>query len=122
METNGMPDITFGTILIYLAVVVIYIAAEWKIYEKAGKPGWAVLIPFYNIYVLLKIVGRPGWWLLLFFIPLVNIIIGIIVTNDLAKSFGQGVGFTLGLIFLSPVFILLLGFGNYKYIGPGAEL
>ncbi len=117
-----MPDITFGTILIYLAVVVIYIAAEWKIYEKAGKPGWAVLIPFYNIYVLLKIVGRPGWWLLLFFIPLVNIIIGIIVTNDLAKSFGQGVGFTLGLIFLSPVFILLLGFGNYKYIGPGAEL
>jgi uncharacterized membrane protein YhaH (DUF805 family) len=67
-------------------------------------------------------VGRPGWWLLLMLIPLVNFIVGIIVLNDLSKSFGQGVGFTLGLIFLSPIFILLLGFGDYKYIGPGATL
>lgn len=122
MNSYGMPEFTLGSILLYLAVAVIFIIAEWKIYEKAGKPGWAVLIPFYNLYVLLKIVGRPGWWLLLFFIPLVNFIIAIIVTNDLSKSFGQGVGFTLGLIFLSPVFILLLGFGDYKYLGPGAEM
>jgi hypothetical protein len=111
-----------GTILFYLAIMIVFIIGEWKIYEKGGQPGWAVLIPFYNIYVLLKLVGRPGWWLLLMFIPLVNLIVAIIVTNDLSKSFGQGVGFTLGLLFLSPIFILLLGFGDYKYIGKGATL
>ena len=115
------PTLGPGTILFYLAIVIVMIIAEWKIYQKGGQPGWAVLIPFYNIYVLLKLVGRPGWWLLLMLIPVVNIIIGIIVTNDLSKSFGQGVGFTLGLIFLSPIFILLLAFGDYKYIGPGAN-
>jgi hypothetical protein len=111
-----------GTILFYLAIMIVFIIGEWKIYEKGGQPGWAALIPFYNIYVLLKLVGRPGWWLLLMFIPLVNLIVAIIVTNDLSKSFGQGVGFTLGLLFLSPIFILLLGFGDYKYIGKGATL
>jgi hypothetical protein len=111
-----------GLILFYLAILVIIVIAEWKIYEKGGQPGWAVLIPFYNIYVLLKLVGRPGWWLLLMFIPLVNLIVAIIVTNDLSKSFGQGVGFTLGLIFLTPIFLLLLGFGDFKYIGKGAEM
>ena len=115
------PTLGTGTILFYLAIVIVMIIAEWKIYQKGGQPGWAVLIPFYNIYVLLKLVGRPGWWLLLMFIPVVNFIIGIIVINDLSKSFGQGVGFTLGLIFLSPIFILLLAFGDYKYIGPGAN-
>ena len=72
-----------------------------EVYEKGDQPGWACLIPFYNIYVLMKIVGRPGWWLILFFIPIVNIIIWIIVTIDLAKSFGKGTGFAVGLIFLA---------------------
>jgi len=116
------PALGLGAVLFYLAIIVVMIIAEWKIYEKGGQPGWAVFIPFYNIYVLLKMVGRPGWWLLLMFIPLVNLIIGIIVLNDLSKSFGQGVGFTLGLIFLSPIFILILAFGEYKYVGPGATM
>ena len=123
MDTESMyQNMGLGLILFYLAIVVIIVIAEWKIYEKGGQPGWAVLIPFYNIYVLLKLVGRPGWWLLLMFIPLVNLIVGIIVINDLSKSFGQGVGFTLGLIFLTPIFLLLLGFGDFKYIGKGAEM
>ncbi len=123
MDSESMfPTLGLGAMLFYLAIIVVMIIAEWKIYEKGGQPGWAVLIPFYNIYILLKMVGRPGWWLLLMFIPLVNLIIGIIVLNDLSKSFGQGVGFTLGLIFLSPIFILILGFGDYKYIGPGATM
>jgi len=123
MDTESMyQNMGLGLILFYLAIVVIIVIAEWKIYEKGGQPGWAVLIPFYNIYVLLKLVGRPGWWLLLMFIPLVNLIVAIIVTNDLSKSFGQGVGFTLGLIFLTPIFLLLLGFGDFKYIGKGAEM
>jgi hypothetical protein len=123
MDTESMyQNMGTGLILFYLAILVIIVIAEWKIYEKGGQPGWAVLIPFYNIYVLLKLVGRPGWWLLLMFIPLVNLIVAIIVTNDLSKSFGQGVGFTLGLIFLTPIFLLLLGFGDFKYIGKGAEM
>jgi len=106
-----------------LAVIVLLIIGEWKIFTKAGQPGWAVLIPFYNLYVFLQIVGRPTWWMLiLLFIPVVNLIFLVIMTNDLSKSFGQGIGFTLGLIFLSPIFILLLGFGDYKYIGKGATL
>ncbi len=124
MDSESMfQSMGLGSALFYLAIIVVMIIANWKIFEKGGQPGWAVLIPFYNIYVLLKLVGRPGWWLLLLlFVPIVNIIIAIIVTNDLSKSFGQGVGFTLGLIFLSPIFLLLLGFGDYKYIGPGATL
>jgi len=124
MDSESMfQSLGLGMVLLYLAVLVVIIVAEWKIYEKGGQPGWAVLIPFYNIYVLLKLVGRPGWWLLLLiFVPIVNIIIAIIVLNDLSKSFGQGVGFTLGLIFLLPIFVLILGFGDYKYVGPGATL
>ena len=87
-------------------------------YEKGNQPGWACIIPFYNTYVLMKIVGRPGWWLILFFIPIVNFIIWIIVSIDLAKSFGKGTGFAVGLIFLAPIFILILGFGPATYQGP----
>jgi len=99
-------------------IAVIMIAAMWKIFTKAGQPGWASLIPIYNIYVLCKIVGRPGWWVILMFIPFVNFIIGIILCIDLAKSFGQGVGFGLGLVFLSFIFYPILGFGSAQYQGP----
>ena len=107
-------------IVVYLAVIVIEIAALWQIFEKAGQPGWAAIIPIYNAYVLLKIVGRPVWWLLLFFIPLVNVIVEIVVANDLSKSFGRGVGFTVGLVLLGPIFIPILGFGSARYTGPAA--
>jgi hypothetical protein len=89
-------------------------------YEKAGQPGWACLIPIYNFYVLCKIVGRPGWWVILLFIPFVNVVIWIIVALDLAKSFGKGTGFAIGLIFLSVIFIMILGFGDDRYVGPAA--
>ena len=101
-----------------LLVAVIMIAAMWKIFTKAGQPGWACLIPIYNIYILCKIVGRPGWWVILMFIPFVNFVIGIILCIDLAKSFGQGVGFGLGLVFLSFIFYPILGFGSAQYQGP----
>ncbi len=123
MDSDGsMYGMGIGMVLFYVVLIVVLIVAQWKIFEKGGQPGWAVLIPFYNIYVLLKLVGRPGWWLILMLIPFVNFIVAIIVANDLSKSFGQGVGFTLGLIFLSPIFLLILGFGDYKYIGPGAGM
>ncbi len=107
-------------ILVWLALMVLFIAAGWKVFTKARQPGWAVIVPIYNVWVMLKIVGRPGWWIVLMLIPLVNFIIAIIVAVDLAKSFGHGVGFALGLIFLGPIFGLILGFGSSTYRGPAA--
>ena len=105
---------------VYLVFVVAVLAAFWRVFTKAGEPGWAILVPFYNIIVLLKIVGRPWWWLILAMIPLVNFIFAIIINVDLAKSFGKGVGFAIGLILLSPIFIMILGFGDATYQGPAA--
>lgn len=107
-------------LLVGLAIMVVIIAAMWKVFTKAGKAGWMVLIPIVNVYVLLKIAGRPGWWLILLIIPLVNLIISILVSMDIAKSFGKGAGFGLGLAFLGPIFYPILGFGSATYRGPAA--
>ena len=103
--------------LVYVAFIVLFIAAGWKIYTKAGQPGWAVLIPIYNMVVFLQIVKRPLWWILLCFIPLVNFILWIVLSSDLSKRFGRGLGTTLGLIFLAPIFYPILGFGDAEYQG-----
>ena len=106
--------------IFWLAVTILMIAACWKVFTKAGQPGWAAIIPIYNWYILCKIVGRPGWWVILFFIPFINFIIGIILCIDLAKSFGKGVGFAIGLILLGIIFFPILGFGSAQYQGPAA--
>lgn len=103
--------------IIWLALTVFMVASLWRVFTKAGRPGWAVLVPIYNMYILLQIVGKPGWWLLLMFIPLVNFIIGILVLVGLAKCFGKGGGFVAGMIFLPIIFYPILGFGDAKYIG-----
>lgn len=103
--------------VVYLAIVLATIAGVWKSFAKAGQPGWAALVPFYNTYVLLQIAGRPGWWLILLFVPLVGLVVAIITLLDLAKKFGKGAGFGLGLCFLPFVFWPLLGFGDAKYEG-----
>jgi uncharacterized membrane protein YhaH (DUF805 family) len=105
--------------IFWLAVTILMIAACWKVFTKAGQPGWAAIIPIYNWYILCKIVGRPGWWVILFFIPFINFIIGIILCIDLAKSFGKGVGFAIGLILLGIIFFPIL-FGSAQYQGPAA--
>lgn len=107
--------------LIYAAIFLLMIVSMWIIFTKANKPGWACLVPIYNIIVLLEIVGKPWWWLLLMLIPLVNFIILIWVLNLLAKSFGKGVGYTLGLIFLSFIFMPILAFGGATYTGPAGK-
>jgi hypothetical protein len=103
--------------IIYIAVIVLVIAGLWKTFVKAGEPGWAAIIPIYNYIVALKIIGRPIWWIILFFIPFVNFVVGIIVAIDLAKAFGKGTGFGIGLFFLSFIFIPILGFGDAQYQG-----
>jgi hypothetical protein len=116
-------------ILVVIAIVVIVfeIAALWQVFVKAGHPGWAAIIPIYNVWILLKIIGRPGWWILLFLfavIPfvgqLVVLVVSIIINVDLAKSFGKTVAFAVGLILLSFIFIPILGFGSSTYVGPSA--
>ena len=104
--------------LIYLAFVILILASAWKIFAKAGKPGWAAIIPIYNWVILLEIVGRPVWWIVLLLIPCVNIVIMCILMVELAKSFGKDVAFAIGLILLGVIFLPILGFGSAKYQGP----
>jgi len=114
--------VSFLLSLLYAAAIVLLFASEWVIYQKAGKRGWYSLIPVYNVLVLLQIVGKPWWWILLFLIPFVNIIFVIWMLNMLSKSFGKNEGFTVGLLFLSFIFLPILAFGKAKYAGPaGAE-
>ncbi|HMB01676.1 MAG TPA: DUF5684 domain-containing protein [Spirochaetota bacterium] len=108
----------FIAILYILLLIFLCIVPGWRIFSRAGKPGWAIFIPIYNIIVLLDIVGKPWWWLLLMLIPIVNIVISIMVTHLLAKSFGKGVGFTIGLILLGFIFFPILGYGNAPYNKP----
>lgn len=97
--------------------MVLMIASWWKMFSKAGQPGWAAIIPILNLYFFCKVAGRPGWWLILMFIPLVNFIIIIILCIDIAKAFGKGVGFGIGLIFLPFIFYPILAFGSAQYQG-----
>ena len=105
-------------VVIYLAVIIVSLAGMWKVFAKAGKPGWGAIVPIYNTILLLEIVGKPIWWLLLLFIPCVGIVVSVILCIELAKCFGKGAGFGLGLALLSPIFFPLLGFGDAKYRGP----
>jgi len=107
--------------IIYLAIIVAVVAGWWRIFTKAGEAGWKALIPIYNIMVALKIAGRETWWVILYFIPIVGLIISIIVGIDLAKSFGRGTGFGVGLALLNPIFAPILGFGSDTYKGPAAK-
>ena len=100
-----------------LALAVLGIVAMWKIFEKAGEPGWAAIIPFYNLYVLFKITWGEGWKFLFLLIPVANIVFAIITMVKLAKAFGKGGGFAVGLIFLGPIFYCILAFGQSQYLG-----
>jgi hypothetical protein len=108
----------FGGILFILfaiAIALFFIVSMWKVFVKAGQPGWGIFIPIYNIYLLLMIAGKPGWWLILYLIPLVNIVIGILVSIDIAKNFGKDAGFGIGLAFFGIIFYPILAFGSATY-------
>jgi len=106
-------------ILLFAISIALLIIPLWKIYLKAGKPGWASIIPIYNIIVYLEIIGKPWWWiLLLLFVPVANIIFAILMANELSKCFGKDAGFTVGLILLPFIFYPILGYGKAQYIKP----
>lgn len=104
--------------LVALAVTILTMAGMWKAFKKAGQPGWAAIIPIYNIIVMLQIIKKPLWWIVFYFIPFVNAVISVIALYYVSKVFGKGVGFTIGLIFLPFVFYPILGFGDAVYEAP----
>lgn len=103
--------------LIPLAIAILIIAGVWKVFTKAGQPGWGSLIPIYNLYLWTIIAKRPAWWILLMFVPVVNLVISIILCIDIAKYFGKGTGYGIGILFLGIIFLPMLGFGDAEYIG-----
>jgi len=109
-------------VVVYLLLIVLIIAGMWKVFEKAGQPGWAAIVPFYNAFVLTtKIAQKEILWFVLLFIPLVNIVAAIIVSIEVAKKFGKGAGFGVGLALLGFIFYPILGFGDAQYEGRGAH-
>ena len=124
-EAAGLIAIVFGALLIpSLILIAIYVIASWKIFEKAGQPGWAAIIPIYNLIVMLDVQGRPKWWVIWYLIPFVNqvsaLVMFIIQCLDYAKRFGKDGGFVAGLILLNPIFLLILAFGSAQYQGVSA--
>lgn len=106
--------------IISLILCLVVLVAFWKLFTKAGQPGWAAIIPIFNLYILCKIAGRPGWWVILMFIPLVNFIIWIVIAIDVAKKFGKGAGFGVGIALLSFIFVPILAFGDARYESTAA--
>jgi hypothetical protein len=104
-------------LLSWLTMVGVTIAGGWASFTKAGRPGWAILVPIYNTLTMIDIAGKPWWWLFLMMIPLAGIVFAIMIVIEFAKSYGKGVGFALGLAFLPFVFFPLLGFGDAEYEG-----
>jgi hypothetical protein len=118
-STGMSPAVAIILGLVYAAIVIFEIAALWKVFTKAGRPGWGAIIPIYNIYLLVKVAGRPGWWVILYIIPIVNIVIHLIVSLDLARNFGKGGAFgVFGLWLFQFIGIPILGFGSAQYQGP----
>ena len=109
-------------LVVYLAIIAIMIASYWKIFEKAGQPGWAAIVPFYNTYVLIvEVCKMPPIWFWLTLIPCVNFVVLIIlmfmIPFNLAEKFGKDAGFAVGLLLLGIVFLPILAFGSAKYQG-----
>ena len=111
-----------GMLVVWLAIMVFLIVSWWIVFKKAGQPGWAILIPIFNFLVILRIADKPWWWvfsILLAIIPIAGpilfLVVWILICNAISKSFGQGAGFTVGLVLLSVVFVPILAFGDYQY-------
>jgi hypothetical protein len=107
-----------GVVIVYVVLLAVMIASMWKVFTKAGEPGWAAIVPIYNLIVMLKIAGKPTWWVILFLIPCVGVVASIMVSISIAKSFGKDAGFGLGMAFLGFIFYPILAFGDARYQGP----
>jgi hypothetical protein len=125
VDNRAMPALLGGLAagfwLFGMVIGLFCIICAWKVYQKADRPGWAAIIPIYNVIVLLEIVGKPIWWFLLMLIPGVNLVIAVLVYIELAKSFGKDTAFAIGLLLLGFIFYAILAFGSARYLGPGGR-
>ena len=130
VSINGMEFISWylPNLLLYLliemvlAVSVLLATGAWYMYEKAGEPGWASIIPIYNLIVMCRIGGKPGWWVvMMLLVPIANIVFIIMLLNAIAKNFGKGPGFTVGLVFLQQIFCAILGYGGASYTNSATD-
>ncbi len=112
-EMSSGPGIVFW--IFYFIFIIFFAFVMWKIFVKAGKPGWGCIVPIYNNILQLEIAGRPIWWIFLMFIPFVNVVVSIIVLIDFAKAFGKGTGFAIGMLFLPFIFFPILAFDSSEY-------
>jgi len=126
MSGNAAGAGFFAVFLPVVLIVVVYMCfVLWKLYGKAGRPGWAAIVPFYSTYVMIKIAGRPGWWLILLFIPVVNVVVWIMIYLSFAKAFGRSAVFGFfGLFLFGVIGFSILAFGKSRYVladGPGPD-
>ena len=111
-ESCGYP---VGVLIFQLILMALIVVGLWKLFVKAGQPGWAAIIPLYNTIVMIQIAGKPIWWIILLFIPIVSLVISVLIAIGLAKNFGRGAGTAVGLVFLPFIFMLILAFGSAEY-------
>ena len=102
--------------VVSLAAWLILIASMWRVFTKAGQPGWHAIVPFLNTWTLIKVAGKPEWWFFLFFVPCVNSIVAFVVLYDVAKAFGRSSIFGVGTALFSPVFLPILAFGSSEHL------
>ena len=112
-----MEGLVVFLIIFYVAVIAVMAVSMWLVFEKAGQPGWAALIPVYNLIIFMRIIEKPWWWILLWMIPYAQLIWIIWGWNLLARKFGKTESFTVGLILLPFIFVPMLAFGSAKYEG-----
>lgn len=117
MAAAAVGAIGTGYVIFALALIVVSLIGMWKVFVKAGKPGWAAIVPFYNAYCLYEISFGNGWLFLLCFVPCVGAVFAIILNFKLAQAFGKDIGYGFGLLFLNFIFMMILGFGDAEYIG-----
>lgn len=124
MVYSIMAESALSSILLlaYIGMFLLIIVSTWKVFTKANKPGWASLIPIYNLYVMLKIGDNSGWFLLLMFVPILNIYAIGKMHVGIAEAFGKGIGWGLGLWFLPFIFFPILGFGDATYRGDSGRI
>ncbi|MEN9440370.1 MAG: hypothetical protein RLZ33_446 [Bacteroidota bacterium] len=122
-DLNDLYEVLAAYLVVLLLIAVYAVIVMWKVFTKAGQPGWAILIPFYNLYVYTQVVQRPNWWMILYFAsiipilgPIAVLVVSIMDSLRLAKVFGKSTGFGIGLIFLGIIFQSILAFGDAKYI------
>jgi len=120
MGAAALP-ILFVAVVLTVAPTVFMLVAMWQVYAKAGLPGWGSLVPFYNLFLFVKLAGKPGWWFVLMLVPVVNLVVGIILAFGVAKCFGKSGGFAVGLILLGFIFFPILAFGSAEFAPPIQE-